>query len=432
MFTVGVVGSATSVHKVISIAQNLDLKAHFISLPYTNFQETKEIIQAHDHEVDFWFPTGQLPYAIAQESLQTDEYLIPIQNNEASLYKAFLEAAYNSNVFLKQLSVDEMAEHILEDALMQLNIPSANIYLKIYDTTTTTEELIDFHQKLWEEGKTCGAITSFEGVYRELKQAGIPVYWYSISHSEIIHACKMLEEKIKTSFFKDTQIGVCIIDVEDVDATILPTNPYAQQYQALQIKEVLINLCEHVDGLLTEKGDNSYLIASTRGAIEKNMQTLRQKIHELKLLSDKRIITGIGYGETALAAEVNAALANQHSKQNEQNEVYIIQEDGSVIEHLGNNKELIYLNKLLDTPSVEALKEANISMRTYNRIKALLLKLGTDHFTTLDLTNHLHIENRNARRIVTNLSKAGLIECIGESTHHVKGRPRKVYRFTQK
>ncbi|WP_042476262.1 hypothetical protein [Bacillus ndiopicus] len=431
MFTVGVIGSATSVHKVISLAQNLKLKARFIALPYTNFQETKLIIQSHDHEVDFWFPTGQLPYAIAKEVLQTDDFLIPIQNNEASLYKAFLEVAYHSNIFLQRLSIDEMSKQVVDDALIQLNIESSNIYLKIYDTTTTSEELINFHKTLWAEDKTYGAITSFEAVYNELQQLGIPVYWYSISHSEILHACKVLEEKIKTSFFKDTQIGVCTIAIEEISTTIVTANPYAQQYLALQIKEILINLSEHIDGFLTEQGDNRYIIFSTRGAIEKNYPIVRQKIQELKLLADKYIITGIGYGETALAAEVNATIANQHSRNNEQHEIFVMQEDGTIIEHIGHDKELVYTNKLFDTPSIEALKEANISMRTYNRIQALLLKLGTEHFTTLDLTNHLQMENRNARRIVTNLSKAGLIEYVGESTHHVKGRPRKIYRFLQ-
>lgn len=429
MFTVGVIGSTTSVHKVISLAQNLNLKAHFIALPYKSFQETKQIIQAHDHEVDFWFPTGQLPYAIAKEYLQTDDYLIPIQNNEASLYKAFLEVAHHSNVFLQQLSIDELSKQAVDDALTQLNIASSQIYLKIYDTKTTLAELVTFHKMLWEEGKTCGAITSFEAVYTALQQIGIPVYWYSISHSEILHACKVLEEKIKTSFFKDTQIGICIITMEEIEAEISPIRPYTQQYLALQIKEILINLSEHIDGFLTEQGEHRYIIFSTRGAIEKNFSIVRQKIQELKLLANKHIIAGIGYGKTALAAEMNAATANQHSRHHEQHELFIVQEDGTIVEQFGHNRELVYTNKLLNTPSLEALKEANISMRTYNRIQALLLKLGTEHFTTLDLTNHLAMENRNARRIVTNLSKAGLIECVGESTHHVKGRPRKIYRF---
>lgn len=429
MIKVGVVGPHTSVDKIISMTHTIDSRAQFVPFPYKNFQDTQKIIKDHDHKVDFWFFSGQLSYSIAKQLLQTDDHLVAIKNNEASLYKSMLQVAYHSNVPIHSLSIDEMSEETLNEIVLQLDMNHTNIYLKVYDISTNHDELIAFHHELWTSGKTSGAITSFEEVYKQLKISNIPAYWYSISRSEISQALDILKEKIKTSFFKDSQIGMCIIDIENINSAIPSKNSYILQYLEVRIKEILISLSEQLDGFLTEKGNGRYIIFSTRGAIEKNLEMIRTKIELLQIEAEMTILTGIGYGETVFTAEINALSAVKYSKNKENNKIYIIKEDGTIVESVGDANELAYANKLMDEVFLDSLKEANVSIRTYNRIHALLLKLGWDQFTTLDLTTHLQFENRNARRIINNLCKVGLVECIGESTHHSKGRPRKIYRL---
>lgn len=70
---------------------------------------------------------------------------------------------------------------------------------------------------LWKEGKTQGAFTTLFSVEQALREAGIPVYRVLMTKMEIRQAMKIVIEKAKSSYFKHTQIGVEIIELEQFD-----------------------------------------------------------------------------------------------------------------------------------------------------------------------------------------------------------------------
>ncbi|MED4571007.1 hypothetical protein [Brevibacillus agri] len=73
---------------------------------------------------------------------------------------------------------------------------------------SSTQELIDFHLELYKSEKTKGALTCFEAVYLALTEAGVPTYRIASTDMEIRQALRILAEKIRTFYYKDTQIGV--------------------------------------------------------------------------------------------------------------------------------------------------------------------------------------------------------------------------------
>ena len=431
MYQIGIVGPKTSVERILSLTEEMDLGLRFLPFPYRQFQETRTIVKENDHQVDIWFFSGKLSYMIAKNVMNSDEKLIHIQHTEASLYRCFLLIALNHKITVERISIDELEETKIDEAFEQLALETPNVYIKKYDLDTNPDELLKFHLNLWNEGMIEAAITCFEGVYQGLEAAGVPAYWYTPTNLEIQQTIRILEEKVRAFYFKDTQIGVEIIDINDFDKIIEKArSPYNLQYLELRLKESLIRLCESLDGSLLERGNGRYVIFSSRGAIERSFNMLVQIVDQLSLESGSTIAVGIGFGETVLAAEVNALSAIQHSKERMDRGIVIVQEDGQVIESAGNEDELSYSYRLEDKYFIEKLEKGNVSIRMYSKLAAIVRRMGLSSFTTKEIATHLRLDERNVRRIVTSLTEVGLAECIGREASSSRGRPSKIYRLT--
>lgn len=325
MLRIGVVGPQQSVERIIRLGREFRKDMQFLPYPYAMFPETREIVREHDHQVDVWLFSGKLAYLIATGELGTEENLVHIQHTEASLYKCLLMMANEQGRLLERVSIDDLAGTQLDDALQQLGIDRQDVYVTYYDVETNPEDLLMFHLKLWNEGKTDGAITCFEEVYRRLKEAGVPAYWYTPSRLEILQTFRIVAEKVRTFYFKDTQNGMEILEIEQFDRIAEKAkSPYHLQYLELRLKELLLRLCERLDGSLLEKGNGRYIIFSSRGAIVREIAMLRDTVHQLSLETESMVAVGIGFGETVFSAEVNARRAIQQSKEKPQRGIVIV------------------------------------------------------------------------------------------------------------
>lgn len=430
MFRVGVVGPKQSVERILDLAKEFDQGMNFIAYPYKETKETESIVLENDAYVDYWLFSGPIPYTVAKNALGSAKRMEYIYPTESSIYKGFLEMVYTQGKLLDRVSVDMLSStKFMEDSLKNVKISVSDLYVKTFEANIDPGELLDFHLGLWKEKKTEGAMTCYPTVYQSLKEAGIPAYWITPSQMEIYQTVRVFVEKVKTSYFKDTQIGIEMIEVEHFDRIKESAKtPYHLQYLELRLKESLIKLCEQLDGSLLEQGHGRYVIFSSRGTIEREIPVLRETVQYLSREADTTVAVGIGFGETAFSAEMNAHRALRQSKEKEVRGIVIVQDDGTIIEWAGQEEELIYSYRADDKETMEKLKKGNISVKTYKKLDALLQKMGWTVFTTKDVAKYLQMSERNAQRIVADLSEVGLAECTGEESP-TRGRPTKRYRL---
>ncbi|GHI01200.1 hypothetical protein [Neobacillus kokaensis] len=433
MYRIGVVGPSVSVNRILKLAKEIEQEMEFKPYSYSEATEVEKIVVEHDEQVDFWLFSGYIPYMVAKKTLSSDEKMVYIFSTESSTYKSFMELVYSQGRLLDRVSIDMIpATNVAEgDSLQQLKETVKELYVKTFDADIDSRELFTFHYDLWKQKKIDGALTCYPSVNEALNKAGVPANLMSPTRIEIFQTIRIFFEKIKTSYYKDTQIGVEKIEVKDFDSIKEKMEKtYQIQYLELRLKETLIQLCEKIDGSLFEEGNGRYTIFSSRGAIEREIQTLKDKVHYLSLEANTTVSVGIGFGKTVLAAEINAHRALQQSKKKEeQGIVVIVQDDGTIIESAGQDEELTYSYRTDDKVLLEKLKKGNISVKTFKKIDALIQKMGWRDFTTRDLSVNLQMGERNAQRIVAELCDAGLAESIGEESQHDRGRPIKIYRL---
>ncbi|XRG79451.1 hypothetical protein V5E38_03775 [Rossellomorea sp. GAMAL-10_SWC] len=432
MYRIGLVGPEWSLERILSFSKEYEHELEFFPISYDEPVETKEIIKKHARDVDVWLFSGQLPYNIAKKLLHSKEKLLYIPHTESSVYKSLLNIMYKTGGLINQLSIDMPTySNLLEDALEQLNESFDQFYVKKFEEEQINlEELLQFHIELWDSNKTEGALTNFPFIYQELKKRDIPVEWISTSSVDIKHTLRLLTERVKGLYFKDSQIGVELIEIENFENIIQKSkSPYHLQHIELRIKDVLLTFCEQLNGSLIEKGYGKYLIYSSRGAIEREIHMLENTLDQLSLESDSKISVGIGFGETVYSAEKNAIESIQQSKGMHERKIIIVQENGEIIESLGREEEVTYAYRTNDQELLQKLKLGNISVKTYHKIENLIKRMAWKDFTTKNLAEQLKMTERNARRIVADLCEVELLECIGEESLSYRGRPSKIYRF---
>ncbi|MBT2604021.1 hypothetical protein J7E55_13520 [Bacillus sp. ISL-53] len=430
MYKIGVVGPLSSIKKIRDVTNEFEHEIDFIDFPYEDAHEVTDIIKNHQSTVNGWFFSGPVPYRIAKGMLDSEANIAYCPPVGSSLYRCLLQMSADQKHFFDKLSIDmiRLEDFFLHESLQELGISTEHIYVKTFDEQYDYQEIVQFHLQLWREGEVHGVLTVLQSVYEALKKENVPVYKINMTKMEIRQAVKILIEKAKSTYFKDSQIGVEIIEIDQFDQFVDEVNiRYHLQHLELKIKQTLLTFCEKLDGSLIENGNGRYQIFSSRKAIEREIGSLQSTVQQLALEMDVSVAVGIGFGETAASAEINARKAIRHSKKKESSGIVVIQEDGVMIESVGQEEQLAYTFRSNDKELLDKLNQANISVKTYKKIEALIDRMGWDGFTSSDLASHLSMTVRNAQRIISGLSESGLVEYKGEELQSPRGRPRKIY-----
>lgn len=431
MRKIGVVGPQQSVQRILDSAKSMDLAVELIPLPYGDAHETVDIMKKNAHKVKGWLYSGSLPFMLAKEAFGTDENLSYCAFDGTGLYKCFLQVANDQKTILERISIDIPEMEDLTQAIEELAIPNRDIYIKRYSTQFETHSIIEYHRDLWQKGKTVAAITSLGAAYTALKQEGkIPVYHNTVTITSIRDAIKVITEKTTASFFRSTQVGLEVIEIEDYDEVVdKQSSAYNIRRLELRIAKDLIDLSEKLNGSLVERGRGQYEISSSRGAIDREMGLLKDVVKRLSLELNVPVAVGVGFGETVSSAEMNARRALLHAKKRKREKLVIIQEDGILVESVGQPEELTYAYFSDDRELLAKLHEADVGIKNYKKIEATIRRMGWNTFTSSQVAEELSVTERNVRRLFAGLTKVGLIECIGEEFSTVRGRPSRLYRL---
>lgn len=428
MYKVAVVGPAVSVERILSVAQDFTSQLTFQPFIYETAIETIEIVKEQHPHFDFFLFSGPIPYDLAKRTIHDHSKLFYIHLLETGFYKALLDLTHHVQKPIEHLSIDIVdTSNVVDISLDQLKIPVETIYVKEFDASINYRLLFEHHARLWEDGKIEGVLTCYPEVMALLNEKGIPTEWISTTKLATRQVLEVIEQTAAISYFKGAQIGVCFIDVDTkiYDQTI-PQLSYDIQFATLKMNEELLRLSREMNGSFFSFHDGNYMIFSSRGEIMHTMPLLHETVERLERAWNRSIHAGIGFGDSALRAEMHARRAVQQSSELK-NEIVILDNDGERIyawsdghspPSISNNEEI--LNRL---------KEEGINLLTYERVHELIRRKKWTTFTAKDVAVELNMSNRNAQRLLLALTKASLLEQSGEEKSVSKGRPSKLYRL---
>ncbi len=432
-YKIGIIGATQSVARIMDVSRAFEHEMRFLPFPFESESEILLILQKNKRKVNGWLFAGPLPYAIAKKHFATEDNVAYCQSIGAGLYINCLQIAFQHKTSLPRISVD-MVESLMdiEQTVQETGIPWDNVFVKYYDQNYDPQEIAQFHLQLWRAGKIDGAITALRGVFHALQEQGVPVYALTLTKQEIYQSLKVITEKVKTSYFKTTQVGSVVIAISHYDEVIEKAKSLSMlQNLEWKLKGVLLPLCNSLDGYLVEKGSGVYEVFSSRGAIEQELSMVRDTVQQMRLAInfDVPVRAGVGFGETVANAEFNAYRALRNVRDKTGVELVIVREDGGIVEAAGQDSTVNYDYYSNDAAFLEKLHTAAVGIKTFRKIEAVIHRMKWDTFTVAQLAGQLAVTEQNVRRIISALCRVGLVVVAGEEFVSARGRPGKLYRI---
>ncbi|WP_216830773.1 helix-turn-helix domain-containing protein [Alkalihalobacterium elongatum] len=434
---IAIVGPEDSVQQILYYAEEFSRNENMELVPfsYEKTEETEQIIQANNGRIDQWLFSGQAPYYFAlNKKLINAEVATYLTLHGSSLLGTFLEILLQEKNTVKELSLDT----IQHEAVMQLqeahSLNSLNIYTYSYLGYEPAEEIIKFHQHLYEQGKTKVAVTCIKEVHIQLKKLGIPCYRVIPSEAAVKRELTLLKERGQSSWYRQSQIAILGIEVIHSDTSLEEHYySYEMKHKELDLKHVLLHHAKKVQGSFVQIGDGLFFVYTTRGEVDIrfNDSTRFSLLDDVFLQSKLHIRVGIGYGLTAYHAEQNVRSALRHAREYNEPIIVSVNEKKEVHEYFKNDEtEMIsYVERKWGEEWEDKFKEAQLNPKVVSKIEAISERYKTKSVTASEVAQWLNRTERNARRILTELEKLGLATIVREEQIGSRGRPRKVYKL---
>lgn len=424
---VGIVGPTSTVDMVLQIAE--EYTNHLIIIPfiYSKPEDTTSIIRKNQHSVDIWVLAGPVLYPFVKESGSNQPFFF-LQLDSASLTQTLVETGYNDQRSLQKMSIDILSSRDVYETFQDLSLPHKSIYSKEFLEDMPINELVTFHKTLYDQHKVDICLTCLYTIHERLQAEGIPSYWIRPTRTNIREILAKTTQYWETKYFKESQISVILIKIDEIEKNNNLTLSYDQHRFHLQLQSAIINFSESISGSFVHVSAGTFIIFSTRGSVQNSKVHVINLLEKTALITDLSMNIGIGYGDTALVAEEKARIALQTAQNYDTYCAFLADDNGIIEGPLHEDEKISYGYRNENKELSETLKQCGVTITTFNKILSVQKRTNTHSINASILAEWLKMTPRNARRILNNLVEYGIAEIIGEEAPISKGRPRNIYR----
>ncbi|WP_240375856.1 hypothetical protein [Bacillus piscicola] len=425
---VGIVGPEDTVSLILKIVKEYEDKITAYPFVYKHAEETTDIVKKNQRDMDIWFFSGRTPFTLAKKSRVRQPFFY-LELNGTSLTHVLVKMHYKDYQDISRISVDMLKERDIYEAYQDLDLPLTDVFIYEYPGYTPISEIVDFHSNLYMQGKVKVCATCLRYVYDELKRKGIPVYRITPTKTNVRSTIETALQRWETLQFKQSQIAVMLIRTGDMDNV---DDKHTVSYDAhrlnFKLQSSIIDYAETVTGSFAALGIGKFIIFSTRGSIEQYESEAISLLEQLALITDYPSHIGIGYGDSALAAEENARVALYHAQLYGDFCAFLVDNKGGVEGPLQQRQNISFEYRTENKEINAQLEKAGVTITTYNKMLSVQKNYGDNILTASIIAEWLKMTERNARRILNSLVTHGLAEIIGKEAPKA-GRPRQIFRI---
>lgn len=414
--------SVTMMEEVVRPFPDFD----WTSFHYEATEETESLVNGAAGKVDCWLFSGQAPYAYAVEQglvNRENAYYPPLHG--ASLVGALLDMFFREENPTR-VSLDTIDEAEFQQVKQEHELDGLQVTTYPYAGYKSADDIIRFHAAEHEKAPETIALTCIRRVYQELKSRGIPVYRITASRFDVSETLKFIRERRSADWYRSHQLAVIGVEVRE-EASLEEYHSFRRKHRELDLKRILLRYAEEVKGSFVQIGDGLFHLFTTRGEVERRPLPFTV-MEETELQAKLHIRMAIGYGNSAMEAEVHVQEALQQSRRTTDRVIYAVDEEKRQTEHFPEAGSLSYSVQSGHLRAVDQLR-GRVSPGVVSKILAYARYHQQREVTSKDLAGWLASSERNARRILHELEEAGFAEIAGEEQGVRRGRPRKLFRL---
>jgi DNA-binding transcriptional ArsR family regulator len=416
---IGVIGSRDSVELAIKVAAELGMADEVVGRSYREIHEATALARQLEPACSVLLFTGYVPYLLAQADTGTEfgALLEFVPHPGIDLYRALAVVLRDHGGRLPPVSLDTISEEVAEETYRDLGLPPPRHILPrgVYTAelaATPAGAVAAFHVERYERGDVQVCLTCLGHVAVELQARGIPVVRIEHTRSTLRDALTRAALAARVARIEDAQIAVAVVRLRNAPEGREPG----------PVRTAIASLAERLHGVLTHSGAGTFLVHTTRGAIERHLAVSEwrrdQLAAEVGLPAD--VGMGFGVGSTAAEAEGNARWAMKLGGRSDH--VYLTLADGTIRGgDSGEGGSRRHPGGLRRPVTGTGLPPAMLA-----RLAAASRQLDAGAFTARELADAYGVEARSARRILAALREAGIAAVSGSKAIGA-GRPETLY-----
>ena len=416
---IGIVGSTDSVGLVSQVASEMGLAEGLVARSYDRPELAPKYAEELDSVCGVILFTGRVPCELAESHARLAAATEYIPHSGADLYRTLVLLARKYGGRLPTSSIDTLGADVVRENYEDIGeIPPQHVYAldPILRGEANFQDMVNFHRNLYERGEVEVCITCLSHVREQLEPLGVPVVRVTHTHSVIRDSLRRVALIGQLRATSESQIAVIAISGEGPD------------HASTALQSTVDRLADVVGGRLVAEGPGAYNIATTRGAVEGELQRRRQReLHRmLAALDEIGARIGVGFGTSLPHAEQQARYALGIATATREHSAVL--PDGSITRLDDGGQTGIRIRET-DQRRLEAARQAGIGPTTFSRLQAVLAELGTNQFTARDFARAYGVEPRSARRLLAGLVDTGLAQTTGAQAGPRAGRPQVVYEL---
>ncbi|WP_018131826.1 helix-turn-helix domain-containing protein [Effusibacillus pohliae] len=426
----GLFGADDSI-EIIQTVVSEHVEFDCLPIVYWKEEEVIERLKPHIHDVDMWLFSGQVPYSIAKEWGGIARPMFYVPHTGSGLYRTLLHITYEHKIKIDELSFDTFHPSELNRIFDEVEINTKPVFLKHYPGEIQADVLAKYHYDLWKAGQTKAAVTFLRSAHLALQRMGVPVFRVLPTRSAVHSILNLMLRTNEVFRFMDSQIAVQMIEIDSFGGLAAEAFSTDEIHQIeIKMTEKLLKYTKKVQGSLKAAGPGRYVIFTTRGLLRDitGNFTVAPELDDIYKINQEIVTCGIGIGQTAYEAEINAGKALLHAKQAGKGSWMVVFDDKMIAGPLGKQEQISYSYVSEKLQSIS--RQTSLSVATLSKLASIMKKMGKQEINAYELAQYMQILPRSARRILMELEAKGLAQVVGEENPHPRGRPRKLYRIS--
>ena len=431
---VGVFGPRAVTRAIVEVGTKVaavsDYRVRFLSGIADNADQVRERYESvADRMTAAVFP-GPLLFDVARAEGYLRHPASHVQLKSSALLSTIISGMTTGGLDPRRLSVDSLAETDVRDAYDDIGLDSSGVFVREYDSPTSVGEFAAFHRELYRAGRTSAALTTVLDVERRLRAEGIPVFRIRPTRAAMEAAVEVALALASGHKVRDQNLlMVAVSMVLRGESGGAGRYGYWQQEAQLSLHQVLLEEARIVDATVVRRADDVFLVTMTLGGIA----ALTGQLTHAPFAQSVRnrlgfpVAVGVGAGESAYAAEVNALTAAAQARELEGAEAVYI--DGRGVEtRLAMPTAGL---RVADGDAESARPRDERWDRVVRDLRAALAASGDGEqvFGAEELAEVSGVTSRSARRTIQQMVEAGLLWPLPVARSAGAGRPRQLFKL---
>jgi hypothetical protein len=422
---VGVVGADLGVTTVEEVAANLPA-LQIVPLAYRVEEEAAELVAAAARRIDIALFCGPVPYELARGAIPAGLPVTYIPYDGSGLVKALFDYFRLPRRGPNAFSIDGVPRDVVLRGVREVELVDVDVLTISNGAVLPREELVERHRDLWRQKRIRAAITYMRSVERALDGYGVPTIYVRPLTASIRIALEQALLMAENRFNEAAQLVVMLVQI------VRPPADGSTRAQKLDLtaSSFLLDVGEEIGAALLPLGDGLYAFYTTKAGLDQIPNWALGELPFLKRTADVLGVNpkvGIGFGGTSKEAQSNAMRALTLAHEVPGTAAFATLRDARVLGPLGTGSAAVRQTRVHDPDLVQEARRIGVAPRSLAQVYSYLAS-----FQTIDaekLAQLLGVSDRSARRTVSRLVTAGMLESAGEESVHRRGRPRQLYRL---